>query len=83
MKRKNRASRYALHDSQHMPKMKTKKALVKKIKVTKGKKVLRRSTGQNHYNSKENGKVGRDKKSDTRLFKADEKNVLKALPYAK
>ncbi|MDR3559542.1 MAG: 50S ribosomal protein L35 [Candidatus Pacebacteria bacterium] len=62
-----------------MPKMKTKKALVKKIKVTKGKKVLRRSTGQNHYNSKENGKVGRDKKSDQRLFRTDEKNVLKAL----
>jgi ribosomal protein L35 len=66
-----------------MPKLKTKKALVKKIKITKGKKVLRRSTGQNHYNSKETGKVGRDKKSDVRLFRADEKNVLKALPYAK
>lgn len=64
-----------------MPKLKTKKALVKKIKVTKNKKVLRRSTGQNHYNSKETGKVGRDKKSDLRLFRADEKNVLKALPY--
>lgn len=65
-----------------MPKLKTKKALVKKIKVTKSKKVLRRATGQNHFNSKETGKVGRDKKSDVRLFRADEKNVLKALPYA-
>jgi ribosomal protein L35 len=62
-------------------KLKTKKALVKKIKITKNKKVLRRATGQNHYNSKENGQVGRDKKKDLRLFKADEKNVLKALPY--
>lgn len=62
-----------------MPKLKTKKALVKKIKITKRKKVIRRSTGQNHYNSKENGKVGRAKKSDKRLFKADEKNVLAAM----
>ncbi len=64
-----------------MPKLKTFKALSKKIKVTKRKKVLVRSTGQNHFNSKETGKVGRDKKSDKRLFKTDEKNVLKAIPY--
>ena len=64
-----------------MPKLKTKKALVKKIKISKGKKVIRRSTGQNHFNSKENGKVGREKKKMLRLFKTDEKNVLKALPY--
>lgn len=66
-----------------MPKLKTRKALVKKIKVTKNRKVLRRTTGQNHYNSKETGAVGRRKKSDVRLFKADEQNVLKALPYIK
>jgi len=62
-----------------MPKLKTKKALSKKIKITKNKKVIRRSTGQNHYNSKENGKVGRAKKGDKRLFRADEKNVLAAM----
>ena len=62
-----------------MPKLKTKKALVKKIKVTKGGKVTRRHTGQNHYNSKENGKEGRAKKGDVRLFRSDEKNILKAL----
>ncbi len=62
-----------------MPKMKTKKALVKKIKVTKGGKVTRRHTGQNHYNSKENGKAGRAKKGDIRLNRSDEKNILKAL----
>ncbi len=64
-----------------MPKLKTRKALVKKIKVTKNRKVLRRTTGQNHYNSKETGAVGRNKRKDVRLFKADEQNVLKALPY--
>jgi ribosomal protein L35 len=62
-----------------MPKLKTHKALAKRVKVTKNKKVLRRSTGQNHYNSKEDGATGRAKKGDKRLFKADEKNVLNAL----
>ncbi|HRZ95305.1 MAG TPA: 50S ribosomal protein L35 [Candidatus Moranbacteria bacterium] len=64
-----------------MPKLKTKKALVKKIKITRKKKVIRRFTNQNHYNSKETGKTGRNKKRDRRLFRTDEKNVLKALPY--
>lgn len=64
-----------------MPKLKTKKALIKRIKISKNKKVLRRKTGQNHYNSKETGEAGRDKKGSVRLFKADEQNVLKALPY--
>ncbi|MDQ1283892.1 MAG: ribosomal protein [Patescibacteria group bacterium] len=64
-----------------MPKIKTFKALSKKVKITKKKKVIRRKTKQNHYNSKETGEQGRSKKKDVRLFKADEKNVLKALPY--
>ena len=59
--------------------MKTKKSVVKKFKVTKNGKVLRRSTGQNHYNSKESGNVTRSKKKDQRLFRGDEKNVLKAI----
>jgi ribosomal protein L35 len=64
-----------------MPKKKTRKALVKKIKITKNKKVLRRKTGQNHYNSKETGRVGREKKKSIRLAVPDEKNVLKELSY--
>lgn len=65
-----------------MPKLKTPKSVVKKIKITKRKKAIRRATGQNHFNSKENGKAGRKKKNDVRLFKTDEKNIIKALPYA-
>ncbi len=59
--------------------MKTKKSVAKKFKITKNGKVLRRATGQNHYNSKEDGNVGRAKKRDQRLFASDEKNVRKAL----
>jgi len=66
-----------------MPKIKTHKAASKKFKVTKKKKVTRRTTGQNHFNSKETGKKGRMKKRTHRVFKAEEQNVLKrALPYA-
>jgi len=62
-----------------MPKIKTNKALVKKIRVSKNGKIFRRSTGQNHFNAKEGGSVTRAKRSDQRLFKTDEKNIHKAL----
>lgn len=62
-----------------MPKIKTRKALVKKIKLTKGGKVKRRTTGQNHFNAKESGNVTRSKRNDQRLSKTDEHNVKKAL----
>ncbi len=62
-----------------MPKMKTKKTLVKKIKVSNSGKVLRRKTGQNHFNAKDTGSETRAKRGDVRLTKGDEKNVKKAL----
>jgi len=64
-----------------MPKLKTKKSVSKKVKITGGGKLFRRYTKQNHYNSKQTGKFKRFKRNDQRLFKADEANVLKALPY--
>ena len=64
-----------------MPKIKTRKSVVKKIKITRNKKIIRRKTGQNHFNSKETGKAGRAKRRDQRLFRADEKNIMRALPY--
>ncbi|MCK4635744.1 MAG: 50S ribosomal protein L35 [Candidatus Moranbacteria bacterium] len=62
-----------------MPKIKTRKSLVKKVKISKNKKVTRRSTGQNHFNAKETGSETRAKRQDKRLSKTDEKNVLRAL----
>jgi large subunit ribosomal protein L35 len=47
-----------------MPKMKTHKATAKRYKVTKNKKIIKRTAGQNHFNGRENGKTGRNKKSD-------------------
>lgn len=37
--------------------MKTRKALVKRFKVTKNGKILRKASGQNHYRSKKSGKT--------------------------
>lgn len=44
--------------------MKTHKATAKRFRVTKNGKIIKRAAGQNHFNSRENGKVGRNKKSD-------------------
>lgn len=63
-----------------MPKLKTKKSLIKKVKVTKNGKVLVRHSGQNHYNTRETGNFKRKKRRSKRLFKTDEKNILKGLP---
>ncbi|XLQ20451.1 MAG: 50S ribosomal protein L35 [Candidatus Moraniibacteriota bacterium] len=62
-----------------MPKRKSNRAMMKKIKISKNGKIKRRSTGQNHFNGKESGNTTRSKRSDKRLFKTDEKNVRKAL----
>lgn len=47
-----------------MPKLKTHKATAKRYKVTKNGKIMKRTSGQNHFNARENGKTGRNKKSD-------------------
>lgn len=65
-----------------MPKLKTNKAVAKKIRVTKRRKAMRRYTKQNHFNSRETGKFKRFKRKDRRLTRTNEKNVLKSLPYA-
>ncbi len=44
--------------------MKTNKAIAKRFKKTKSGKILKRTAGQAHFNSRESGKVGRNKKSD-------------------
>jgi len=63
-----------------MPKLKTRKAVKKRVKVTGSGKVTRRITGHNHYNRKETGREGMAKQGDVRLFKADEVNMLRGLP---
>ena len=57
--------------------MKTRKALVKRFKVTKTGKILRKIGGQNHYRSKKSGKVIRQKRKMIEVPKALAKQLRK------
>lgn len=43
---------------------KTYKALSKRVKITKNGKVIKRKAGQDHFNTRETGKVTRNKRTD-------------------
>ena len=60
-------------------KMKTRKSLVKKIKVTGSGKLKTRATGQNHHNTRDTGKQTRAKRQDNSVYPAVEKNIKKAM----
>lgn len=64
-------------------KLKTKKCVAKKVKVSGKGKIVRRHSGQNHYNSKESGKTRRNKRRAQGLTPKDEQNVLRGIPYSK
>lgn len=63
-----------------MPKLKTHKATAKRFKKTPTGKIMKRTSGQNHFNARENGKVGRNKKSDVVVSTALNRHMLIALP---
>lgn len=43
---------------------KTKKALIKRVKITGGKKILKRRPNQGHFNAKDSGDQTRKKRGD-------------------
>lgn len=65
-----------------MPKLKTRKSLVKKVKVTGRGKLKTRATGQNHHNSRDTGTQTRAKRGDNDVYATVAKNIRKAIPYA-
>lgn len=65
-----------------MPKLKTRKSVAKKVKVTGKGKLKTRATGQNHHNSRDTGSQTRAKRRDNDVYEAVAKNIKKALPYA-
>ncbi|MFH1631699.1 MAG: 50S ribosomal protein L35 [bacterium] len=62
-------------------KLKTHKALSKRVKITKKGKVLKRTAGQDHFNSRESGNVTRNKRSDKQMTKSVRKAIAESLPY--
>lgn len=62
-------------------KLKTKKILSKRVKVTGTKKIMIRPGGQDHFNSRESGKVTKNKRRDKQLSSVNKKVIKKFLPY--
>jgi len=58
---------------------KTKKALVKRFKITKNGKIMRRATGQNHYRSKKTGEQKRKGRKWIALSKTEAQKLKKYL----
>jgi large subunit ribosomal protein L35 len=64
-----------------MPKLKTRKTVSKRIKITKTGKAIKRAAGQDHFNSRERGIKTMNKRRDVSLSKECTKIVKKMLPY--
>lgn len=62
-----------------MPKIKTRKSIVKRFKITKTGKVLRRATGQDHFRSKKSSKQKQQKRKWVVMPPSEAKRVVKAL----
>ncbi|MBP9686622.1 MAG: 50S ribosomal protein L35 [Candidatus Doudnabacteria bacterium] len=63
-----------------MPKVKTHKGASKRLRLTPTGKLMHRTMGQNHFNSREPGKVTKNKRRDQVLSESNSK--LKSLiPY--
>ncbi len=68
-------------------KLKTHKTTAKKIRVTnpgknKKSKLMTKHAGQDHFNARDSGKVGRRKRRDKSIAKSDEKNIRRQIPYS-
>ncbi|TSC95126.1 MAG: hypothetical protein CEN87_138 [Parcubacteria group bacterium Licking1014_1] len=59
--------------------MKTKKALLKRFKITKTGKILRRLSGQNHYRAKKTGAKKRKGRKWIPLAKSEIKKIKRYL----
>lgn len=62
-------------------KLKTHKAIAKRFKITKSGKILKRKSGQDHFNSRESGKITRKKRRDISMGKEFHKNIKELMPY--
>lgn len=62
-------------------KLKTKKAVSKRFKVTATGKLLHRKGGQGHFNAKESGKKRRQKRGLMLVAQTELKALKRLLPY--
>ena len=64
-----------------MSKQKTIKAVSKRVKITKTGKVMKKTAGRDHFNSREKSKVTRNKRKKGQLAKPNVKNVKSFIPH--
>ncbi|MCH7604633.1 50S ribosomal protein L35 [Patescibacteria group bacterium] len=64
-----------------MPKLKTRKAVLKRFKVTRTGKILRRAAGQDHYRMKKSGNKKRKLRKWIELPKSNAKKIRKLLAH--
>jgi ribosomal protein L35 len=64
-----------------MPKIKTHKATVKRITITKTNKIKQRKAGQDHFNARESGNTMRSKRRDINASKCYSKTIKQLMPY--
>jgi large subunit ribosomal protein L35 len=62
-----------------MLKLKTRKSITKRFKITKRGKILRRPTGLDHYRAKKSGKRVRKSRKWVKISKAEAKKIKKLL----
>ena len=65
-----------------MPKLKTHKATAKRFKRTKNNKIVKRKTGQGHFNSRERGKTTRHKRRDISMSHTQVRTIKALTPYS-
>lgn len=57
--------------------MKTRKSITKRFKITRTGKVLRRTTGLNHYRAKKSGEKIRQSRKWVEVYKGEAKKIKK------
>lgn len=62
-------------------KLKTRKAISKRFKITKKKKMIRRPVGQNHFRAKKSGRKTLATRSMKKISPIDHKIFTKAIIY--
>lgn len=58
-----------------MPKLKTKKTVAKRFRITATGKVMRQHGGKNHFNSRDSGTITRKKRRDEPMSSHFTKNI--------
>jgi ribosomal protein L35 len=66
---------------EYMPKIKTHKATVKRFKKSGNDKLIQRKAGQDHFNSRETGNTGRQKRLDITTTKTLTRTIKALTPY--